>query len=172
MSERTQWDESVDQAIELLISEDTEAFVLTALKSDNEGMHLVQAHQEESDMVLLTIFTLIEEIRKKSVEAGTPLSPEEIMYSAGGRSRRSTATWTVSSRTGARANRAAPLAGGDDRADRELTTAAISGRDTTSAIFVDGSRWRSSWTSPWRRTSSRRRTLPSDRTLVFTNSCA
>lgn len=73
----------MDQAIELLISEDTEAFVLTALKSDNEGMHLVQAHQEESDMVLLTIFTLIEEIRKKSVEAGTPLSPEEIMYSAG-----------------------------------------------------------------------------------------
>jgi len=172
MSERTQWDESVDQAIELLISEDTEAFVLTALKSDNEGMHLVQAHQEESDMVLLTIFTLIEEIRKKSVEAGTPLSPEEIMYSAG-RSRRSTATWTVSSRTGARANRAAPLSPvgtivpiGSSRPRPYL--AGIRRRRSSST----GSRWRSSWTSPWRRTSSRRRTLPSDRTLVFTNSCA
>lgn len=87
MPERTQWDDDVDRAIDLLISEDTEAFAMTAVKSEESGdggTYLLNADKEGSDAILLAIFTMVEEIRRRSVANETPLSPEQILYAAAG----------------------------------------------------------------------------------------
>lgn len=80
MSERTQWDDTVDEAIELLISEETTSFALAALEGDD--VHLVKA-TEDIDDALLAIFVMVEEVRQLSKQAGRELSPDEILTAAG-----------------------------------------------------------------------------------------
>lgn len=80
MTERTQWDDTVDEAIELLIDEETDSFTL-ATTTENDELHLVKA-TEDVDEMLLAIFAMVEEIRQLSVEAGRELSPDEILTAA------------------------------------------------------------------------------------------
>ncbi|PGF13798.1 hypothetical protein CP556_25045 [Natrinema sp. CBA1119] len=79
MSERTNWDESVDEAIKQLIDDDTEAFTLVTV--EDQDSHLVKA-TETPVQELLPIYLLVEKIRMMAVEAGEPLSPQEILFGA------------------------------------------------------------------------------------------
>lgn len=79
MTERTEWDESVDEAIEQLIDEKTEAFTLVTV--EERDTHLLKA-TETPEQELLPIYLLVEEIRMMAAEAGEPLSPQEILFGA------------------------------------------------------------------------------------------
>jgi hypothetical protein len=80
MSERTEWDDTVDKAIERLIDDETEGFVLTAIEDDD--LHLVKA-TDDIDGDLLSIYVMVEEIRMMAAEAGEEMSPMDVVMAAG-----------------------------------------------------------------------------------------
>ncbi len=80
MSERTEWDDTVDKAIERLIDDETEGFVLTAIEDDD--LHLVKA-TDDLDGDLLSIYVMVEEIRMMAAEAGEEMSPMDVVMAAG-----------------------------------------------------------------------------------------
>lgn len=76
MAERTNYDDTIDKAIELLIADDTEGFVLTTIEEDD--LHLVKA-TNNLDEDLLSIYIQIEELRMMASEAGGKLSALDIL---------------------------------------------------------------------------------------------
>jgi hypothetical protein len=80
-SERTEWDDSVDEAIEVLIDDSTEAFALVGMQEDSD-IHLVQA-SESMEQELLPIFMLVENVRQMAAQAGEQMLPHEVLIAAG-----------------------------------------------------------------------------------------
>jgi hypothetical protein len=79
MSERTDWDETVDRAIELLIAEDTESFHL--LVSQTEDIHLVSGTDDVEES-LLAVYLLVEDLRVSARKSGKPMTPDAILGAA------------------------------------------------------------------------------------------
>jgi hypothetical protein len=79
-SERTDWDDAVDEAIEILISEDTSGFVLAAV--EGEDTHSVSA-VSSMDERLLAVFIVVEEVRMLFAEQGMEMDPFEVVMAAG-----------------------------------------------------------------------------------------
>lgn len=80
MSERTERDDVIDEAIELLISEDTEGFMLTAVEADD--VHLVGA-TDDVEQSLLAVYVLVEELRQMGEEEGVSIAPSDVIVAAG-----------------------------------------------------------------------------------------
>lgn len=81
-SERTDWDDAVDEAIEQLIEDDIQAFSLVT--ADERDVHVTRSVQSEEamDHILLSIYALVEEVRVMSEEAGKPMPPDAILGAA------------------------------------------------------------------------------------------
>jgi hypothetical protein len=79
-SERTDWDEAVDEAIEVLISEDTSSFVLAGVEGDD--VHSVSA-VSSMDERLLAVFIVVEEVRMLFEDRGVDMDPFEVVMAAG-----------------------------------------------------------------------------------------
>jgi hypothetical protein len=80
-SERTEYDDSVDEAIEVLIDDSTEAFVLVGMQDDSD-VHLIQA-SENVEQELLAVFMLVENMRKMAAQTGREMLPHEVLIAAG-----------------------------------------------------------------------------------------
>lgn len=80
MPERTERDETVDRAIELLISEDTEAFVTVGVEA--EDVHIAGS-SSEVDHDLLAVFMVVEHARRRFEELGKSFTPGDIVGAAG-----------------------------------------------------------------------------------------
>jgi hypothetical protein len=78
MTDRTEWDDVVDEAIGQLIDEDTEAFSVATI--EDEDVHLVQA--ADLDEQLLSVWILVQQIVRQSEAAGTPLQPMDVLVGA------------------------------------------------------------------------------------------
>lgn len=82
MSERTQRDETVDKAIELLIADETDGFTMTAVQGDE--VHVVK--ETDMDESLLSVFAIVEEIRRMTAAAGEypgSMTPQDVFIEAG-----------------------------------------------------------------------------------------
>lgn len=79
MSERDEWDEMVDEAIEQLIAEETEGFTLVTY--EEEDVHLLQA-VDGLDEELVAIFMLVTRVMSMSEQAGAKMSPPEVLAGA------------------------------------------------------------------------------------------
>jgi hypothetical protein len=73
--ERTQRDERIDEAIEVLIAEDTEGFVTVGVGS--EGVHLVQSAEKEEQ--LLAVWALATQVMEEAREGDIPLTPPDVL---------------------------------------------------------------------------------------------
>lgn len=78
MTERTEEDDTIDEAIELLIDEDTDGFSLVA--HQGEDVHLVEGATAEEQM--LAVWVLVEQIRRQASSAGSPLRPVDVLVAA------------------------------------------------------------------------------------------
>lgn len=78
MSERTEEDERIDEAIELLIDDDTDGFSLVA--HQGEDVHLVEGAKPDQQM--LAVWILVQQIRRQASSAGTPLRPVDVLAGA------------------------------------------------------------------------------------------
>lgn len=80
MTERTERDDLIDQAIELLIDDKTEGFLLVTL--EQEDVHLAQETYSIDDS-LLAIHLIAEDLNLRLEECGNdPMSPLDIMAAA------------------------------------------------------------------------------------------
>lgn len=79
MSERTDWDETVDEAIEVLIADSTDAFVLMGRQGDET--HLIEAVQEPTDR-LLAIWMLVSREISMLQESGEEIGPQDVLANA------------------------------------------------------------------------------------------
>lgn len=76
--ERTEEDDVIDRAIERLIADETEAFVLATV--EERDVHNVQlASLEES---LLAIYVQVEQLRREAAADGIELSPQDVLVGA------------------------------------------------------------------------------------------
>lgn len=82
MTERTNWDDTVDEAIEVLIEENTEFFALAAVQG--RDLHAVSgaAGPEGLEDQLLATFIVIEETRRRLASEGIEAGPVDVVLAA------------------------------------------------------------------------------------------
>jgi hypothetical protein len=82
MTERTNWDDTVDEAIEVLIDEDTEFFALAAVQG--QDLHAVSGAEGPDGLEeqLLATFVLIEDTRRRLASEGIEAGPVDTVLAA------------------------------------------------------------------------------------------
>ena len=78
MTERSDWDEAVDEAIEVLIDESTDGFALVA--TQGEEAHFVEAADLEEE--LLAVWMLVRQVMEVARAEGQELKPAEVVAGA------------------------------------------------------------------------------------------
>jgi hypothetical protein len=79
MSERTEWDEAVDEAIEQLIAEDTESFTLMTYEEND--VHLIQL-ADGIEEELVGIFLLVTRVMQMGDMGGVEMHPPDVLAAA------------------------------------------------------------------------------------------
>ena len=79
-SERTEYDEMADEAIDVLIDESTEGFVLVGVGEDG-GLRTVDG-TANADHQLLAVYLAIENVRKTTARGGYSIGPNEVLLAA------------------------------------------------------------------------------------------
>jgi hypothetical protein len=80
MMDRTEWDDMVDEAIEVLIAEDTESFVLVG--TQGEDVHVVQGADGGDELV--AIWALVTQVMSRAQETGQDLRAPDVLALAAG----------------------------------------------------------------------------------------
>ena len=75
MTERTERDEMVDQAIEVLIDEDVEGFAVVGI--GQEGVHTVTMTDRQGE--LLAVWALANRVMEESRAQDIPLTPPDVL---------------------------------------------------------------------------------------------